>query len=708
LAVVVPQNAPKDLKGSPTAGTPAQPTGQGPQGSEGRDKDKEAKEAESRPVATGRKVIRSGDLEFEVDSFETAVATVARLVGEARTAGYVATINSDKLANGKVRGVVVLRLPPDRLDAFILALRKELGKAGELKSQRIGSQDITKQYTDLESRLRAARAMEERLLQIIKTGKGEIKDLLQAEKELGVWRTRIEEIEGELRYYANQVALSTLTITLTEKEIRAPFAIKETERIQMGIEVEDVDKAQRQALAAVAAAKGRITRSELKQYSAGQYSAVLNFEVPADAAGTLRDRLKQLGTVARLDIDRLLQPEGGSGPAPEARLTRSDAQFFVSIYNLANVAPRETVQLRLVCADVEAAYQAVLARARQATGRVVASNLNKQHSEQTSGTITLEVKTEEAEAVLGSLKDLGEVMSYQVIENADTQNVTRAKRGFQVTLVALGAVAPRETSVVQLAARDVPAAYHSLQEAVTRVKCRVVNAQLNEQDRQYVTAELDFEARRDEESAVNAALNAAGDVYSRTVTRSADADNVSDRKRRWQVRLLNLSAIQPRESVVLGIEVRDVDQAAAALSAHVAEAKGRVLQSQVSHERDGRVTAKLTFDVPLAAAAGLVERFKAAGTVRAQQSSRNPQVPESDLAVARLDVTLSNADLIVPSDEGLWPQIRTGLKTSFVAISWSLTVVIVGVCFVLPWAVVIYAGYLLVQRLRRGPASAAP
>src|SRR5207249_6505218 len=129
-------------------------------------------------------------------------------------------------------------------------------KVGELKTQRIGSQDVTKAYTDLESRLRAARTMEQRLLEIIKSGKGEIKDLLLAEKELGVWRTKIEEYEGEKRYYDNLVSLSTLTTTLAEREIRAPYAIIETEQVQMGIEVEDVDKAQQQALAAVAEAKG--------------------------------------------------------------------------------------------------------------------------------------------------------------------------------------------------------------------------------------------------------------------------------------------------------------------------------------------------------------------------------------------------------------------------------------------------------------------
>src|SRR5262249_5628881 len=246
-----------------------------------------------------------------------------------------------------VRGTIVVRVPPERLDGLVLDLRKELGKAGELKSQRIGSQDITKQYTDLESRLKAARTMEARLLEIIKSGKGEIKDLLAAEKELGVWRTRIEEFEGEKRYYDNLVSLSTLTITLSEKELRAPAVITEIERVNMGVEVEDVDKAQRAVVAAVTEAKGRITKSELKQHAAGQFSAVIPFEVGPEMSGPLRDRLRQLGTVTRLEIDRVQQPQDGSVPLHDTKSRRAETQFFLSLYNIVNVAPRETVHLNL-------------------------------------------------------------------------------------------------------------------------------------------------------------------------------------------------------------------------------------------------------------------------------------------------------------------------------------------------------------------------
>ena len=428
-------------------------------------------------LATPRKVIiRTGEVEFEVESFDAATVIVNRLV-DAIPGGFVATTNSEKLPNGKVRGSVVVRTPPEHLDALVSSLRKELSKGGELKSQRIGSQDITKQFTDLESRLRAAKTMEERLLQIIKAGKGEIKDLLNVEKELGVWRTKIEEMEGELRFFAHQVSLSTLTITLTEKEIRAPYGMLETERINMGIEVEDVEKAQAQTLAIVADVKGRITKSELKQMEAGQFNAVVNFEVPPDAAGPVRDRLKQLGNVARLDANRVMESEGGTGKPLDGKVTRKDAQFFLSLYNLANVAPREVVHFDVATPDAEAAYKAVLARVQKLGGRIVTSNLNRQNNDQTVGTISFQVKANEADALMVELKAIGETLRHQTTENPDTQNTTKSKRGFLVQIMAYGAVPARETTTaLQLAATDVAGSYRKLHEAIAAAKGRMLSS----------------------------------------------------------------------------------------------------------------------------------------------------------------------------------------------------------------------------------------
>src|SRR5205823_5995278 len=122
------------------------------------------------PATAGRKVIRNGEMEFEVSSFDDATARITKLVDE--QGGYVGTTDSDKLPNGKTRGTVTARVPPEHLDSLVLMLRG----IGELKSQKIGAQDVTKHYTDLESELKAAHAMQDRLLDIIKNGKGAIKD----------------------------------------------------------------------------------------------------------------------------------------------------------------------------------------------------------------------------------------------------------------------------------------------------------------------------------------------------------------------------------------------------------------------------------------------------------------------------------------------------------------------------------------------------
>ena len=313
----------------------------------GRRRPEPKKEPESAPAGATRKIIRTGEIEFEVDSFDTSVERITKIAGEEK--GFIATINSQKLENGKVRGSVVVRCPPERLDTLLLKLRA----LGDLKTQRIGSRDVGKEYTDTESELKANRAMEQRFLDIIKNGKGEIKDLIQAEKQLGEYRTRIEKLEGELRYLNNQIGLSTLTISLTEREIRAAAGITETSSMSLGLEVEDVDKSQQQAHAAITEAKGRILRSELKQNGPGMFEAVIKFQVPPEQVAALREKLVKLGTIMRQDVGRKYAAEGGTERIGNTKVTREDVVFILSLLNSANFAPRERVELQLACTDAE-------------------------------------------------------------------------------------------------------------------------------------------------------------------------------------------------------------------------------------------------------------------------------------------------------------------------------------------------------------------
>jgi hypothetical protein len=665
--------------------------------------------AEPGPQPVRRIVIRSGDIEFEVPSFDGSLAAITKLV-TAIPGAFVGTVNSDKLPNGKVRGSVVVRCPPEALDGLVLDLRRELGKDGELKGVKLTSADITKQYTDLESRLRAARTMETRLLQIIKEGKGEIKQLLEAERELGVWRTKIEETEGELRYYANLASLSTLTITLAEKEVRAAAAVSESERVQAGVEVEDVDKAYQAVLAAVVEAKGRVLKSEVRQLAAGQYNASLQFEVPPEASGPVRDRLRQLGRVARLEIDRLTQADGGAPIPKDAKVKRGDALFLLQLYNVANIAPRETAVLQVAAADVPKAYQAVRDALAKASARVINAQLNEQDRANVSAQLDFEVKRPDEPAARAALDAAGELVSRQVGRAPEGDNVTDTKVLYRVTLVAADRLTPRESVVLQVAVPDVAKAYQAVRDAVGKAGGRVTGAQLNEQDRQNVTAALGFVVARADEGAVRAVLDAAGEVLTRQATRAAEGAAATDAKVAYNLSFVAAGQLRPRETAALTVEVPDPDGTAAAFAAQVAEVGGRQLDNRTTRDPSGKVTTRLVFEVPLAAvAAGLVERFKGAGQVRALTTARDPQAPEGKFATARVDVTVTSPDRIVGADDGVWPPVRKGLSYSLSVLLTSLTWVVFGLCVVLPWALIGFVGYRAVRwTTRPAPEPPAP
>ncbi len=649
-----------------------------------------------------RKIIRNGQLEFEVDSFDSSFMQIGKIVGE--DGGYVSSTDSEKLSNGKVKGTVTVRVPPDRLDVLVLKLRG----LGDLKSQKIAAQDITKQYTDLESGLRAARTMEERLLEIIKSGKGEVKDLVEAEKQLGVYRERIEQVEGELRYYGNLVSLSTLNITLFERDIKTPTAAFETEQVQAGIEVEDVEKARTSALKAIDDAKGRVIESNLKKLDAGQLTATIVAELSPDAAGALTDRLKQLGRVARLEAERKQTTTGGTGAPVGLKMERKATRFNISLYNLANIAPRENVNLTMAVEDVETAYKTILgvmnAEDAASMGRIVSSTLNSQKKDQTTGAISLEVKSDKSNAVETAIRGTGEVLNLSTTENPDANNVTRSKRGYSISLISVAQVAPRETQTLQVAAKNVPAAYAKLLTTLQDPKqpSRILSSQLNEQDRQNVTGQIDVEVPRTAIGAVEAILvGPESDVYSRTVSRANDAQNTLDTKVRLSVTLIAADRLQPRETTTIALEVNDVE---ATLSNVVNTSGARIVERQLSKQQNGRIVAHAVIDVPLTSAPATLDILRNLGTVRVVDSSKNQQVPEGPLARARFDVALGNVAPIMSAEDGAGARFRQGLQTSLNGLTFSLMLIVIGVCLVGPFALLIWAAW---KFFRRGKVKAA-
>src|SRR5207248_7466943 len=119
------------------------------------------------PSAVGptanRKLIRNATAELEVVSFDESIQRITAFAAEEK--GYVSTTSSEKQANGKLRGEIVVKVLPDNLDRFLGKLRG----IGELKNQALTTEDVSKAHFDTESRVKNARLMEQRLIEILKT-----------------------------------------------------------------------------------------------------------------------------------------------------------------------------------------------------------------------------------------------------------------------------------------------------------------------------------------------------------------------------------------------------------------------------------------------------------------------------------------------------------------------------------------------------------
>lgn len=176
--------------------------------------DDKAENALSAQIA--RKIIYSSEIAIEVGNVPKSIEEIKRLTKNSK--GYVQNSSTVKDENKRLSGYVLLRIPPSNLEAALSGIKK----IGDVVSESMYGQDITKKYYDLDARLKNSKRFESRLLKLLDAKANKVSDLLQVEKELSRVRTEIESIQGVLRYYKNMVGLANVTVNLYEKGVNIP------------------------------------------------------------------------------------------------------------------------------------------------------------------------------------------------------------------------------------------------------------------------------------------------------------------------------------------------------------------------------------------------------------------------------------------------------------------------------------------------------
>ncbi len=174
-------------------------------------------------VTAERMVIKNADLSIVVVDPAKAMDEIISMAEE--MGGFVVSSNLWQTTLGS--GVTVdqaninIRVPAGRLDE---ALSRIKDGAGEVRSENISGEDVTSQYTDLQSRLRNLEAAETQLMQIMDNAT-DTEDVLQVYNNLVSVREQIEVIKGQMLYYEQAAALSSISIDIIADEADQPIQI---------------------------------------------------------------------------------------------------------------------------------------------------------------------------------------------------------------------------------------------------------------------------------------------------------------------------------------------------------------------------------------------------------------------------------------------------------------------------------------------------
>ncbi len=365
------------------------------------------------PVAPpdSRKLVRNAQLDLLVASFEAAIQRLTTLAGEEK--GFIATQSSEKLPNGKLQGTVVVKVAPDHLDAF---LQKARG-LGELKNQTLGTEDVTKAYFDTDARLRNAKRMEDRLLEMLQKNTGKVSDLLQVEKELARVREQIEKMQGELKYYDALVQYATVTVTLAEKDLDEPAAFLLKETANLSLFSTDVAKTFTEVKNALRNAKAQIVQSTLDRDNSGQATARITLLLAPEESDSIITQIKGMGRVQNFNVQTERVAQNGSGMSETAKVERDKVQLNLVISRYGEEPSVQQTSLRILTNAVGEKVAQLKASVAQAGGELRSSTFSRNPDGQEVATIGLRVPLKKYAGLVDSFDRLGEVKDLSVQRN---------------------------------------------------------------------------------------------------------------------------------------------------------------------------------------------------------------------------------------------------------------------------------------------------
>jgi uncharacterized protein DUF4349 len=172
---------------------------------------------------TGRLVIQNADLTIVVADVNARVAAIegmAKAMG-----GFIVSVNVYQTYANTGEPVpqaqLVVRVPQDRLEEALLQVKKD---TVEVRNETRSGNDVTDQYVDLQSRLKAKQAAEAQMLTIMQDAH-RTEDVLAVYNQLQQIQSDIEVLKGQIKYLEQSAALSAISVNIIAEATVKPIEV---------------------------------------------------------------------------------------------------------------------------------------------------------------------------------------------------------------------------------------------------------------------------------------------------------------------------------------------------------------------------------------------------------------------------------------------------------------------------------------------------
>jgi hypothetical protein len=170
-----------------------------------------------------RLVIRNANLSLVVHDPTASIDKISALAEE--LGGFVVTSNVFEATFGDNvkanQASITIRVPAEK---FNDAIKQITADAIEVRNKNISGEDVTQQYTDLQSRLRNLEAAEEQLREIMASAT-KTEDVMMVYNQLVQVRGEIEQVKGQMQYFEQSARLSAISADLIPDIAAQPIEI---------------------------------------------------------------------------------------------------------------------------------------------------------------------------------------------------------------------------------------------------------------------------------------------------------------------------------------------------------------------------------------------------------------------------------------------------------------------------------------------------